>query len=99
MNRTIKEALIAEEKFFRNHPVRMNHCFVISNIRYMSLLDTDIFSVQFKIYSGLADSCGVPQLAKKLNKVGFAMLKTPISFCYLFSLMLALITRSAYIYY
>ena len=23
----------------------------------------------FKIYSGLADSCGVPQLAKKLNKV------------------------------
>lgn len=23
----------------------------------------------FKIYGGLADSCGVPQLAKKLNKV------------------------------
>ncbi|XP_012572460.2 dynamin-related protein 3A-like [Cicer arietinum] len=41
VNRTIKEALIAEEKFFRNHP----------------------------IYSGLADSCGVPQLAKKLNKI------------------------------
>ncbi|XP_058758157.1 dynamin-related protein 3A-like [Vicia villosa] len=41
MNRSIKDALDAEEKFFRNHP----------------------------IYSGLADSCGVPQLAKKLNKI------------------------------
>ncbi|CAJ2678189.1 unnamed protein product [Trifolium pratense] len=41
MNRSIKDALVAEEKFFRSHP----------------------------IYSGLADSCGVPQLAKKLNKI------------------------------
>ncbi|KAH1236290.1 Dynamin-related protein 3A [Glycine max] len=41
MNRSIKDALVAEEKFFRTHP----------------------------IYSGLADSCGVPQLAKKLNKI------------------------------
>ncbi|KAK2437252.1 Dynamin-related protein 3A [Trifolium repens] len=41
MNRSIKDALVAEEKFFRGHP----------------------------IYSGLADSCGVPQLAKKLNKI------------------------------
>ncbi|CAL5187919.1 unnamed protein product [Lathyrus oleraceus] len=41
MNRSIKDALAAEEKFFRSHP----------------------------IYSGLADSCGVPQLAKKLNKI------------------------------
>lgn len=40
-NRSIKDALVAEEKFFRSHP----------------------------IYSGLADSCGVPQLAKKLNKI------------------------------
>ncbi|XP_058761952.1 dynamin-related protein 3A-like [Vicia villosa] len=41
MNRSIKDALDAEEKFFRNHPIR----------------------------NGLADSCGVPQLAKKLNKI------------------------------
>ncbi|XP_061363779.1 dynamin-related protein 3A-like isoform X2 [Gastrolobium bilobum] len=41
MNRSIKDALVAEEKFFRSHPV----------------------------YSGLADSCGVPQLAKKLNQI------------------------------
>ncbi|KAL9284898.1 hypothetical protein ACSQ67_024722 [Phaseolus vulgaris] len=41
MNRSIKDALVAEEKFFRSRP----------------------------IYSGLADSCGVSQLAKKLNKI------------------------------
>ncbi|XP_057417000.1 dynamin-related protein 3A [Lotus japonicus] len=41
MNRSIKDALVAEEEFFRSRPV----------------------------YSGLADSCGVPQLAKKLNKI------------------------------
>ncbi|KAE9595061.1 putative dynamin GTPase [Lupinus albus] len=41
MNRSIKDALIAEEKFFRSRPV----------------------------YSGLADSCGVPQLAKRLNQI------------------------------
>ncbi|XP_028797579.1 dynamin-related protein 3A [Neltuma alba] len=41
MNRSIKDALVAEEKFFRSRP----------------------------IYSGLAESCGVPQLAKKLNQI------------------------------
>ncbi|KAG4960617.1 hypothetical protein JHK82_037293 [Glycine max] len=41
MNRSIKDALVAEENFFRNRPV----------------------------YNGLADSCGVPQLAKKLNQI------------------------------
>ncbi|CAJ2648888.1 unnamed protein product [Trifolium pratense] len=41
MNRSIKDALVAEEKFFRSRPV----------------------------YSGLADSCGIPQLAKKLNQI------------------------------
>uniref|UniRef100_A0A3Q7ERJ6 Uncharacterized protein n=1 Tax=Solanum lycopersicum TaxID=4081 RepID=A0A3Q7ERJ6_SOLLC len=41
MNRSIKDALVAEEKFFRNRPV----------------------------YSDLADRCGVPQLAKKLNQI------------------------------
>ncbi|XP_027347747.1 dynamin-related protein 3A-like isoform X2 [Abrus precatorius] len=41
MNRSIKDALAAEEKFFHSRP----------------------------IYSGLADCCGVPQLAKKLNKI------------------------------
>ncbi|KAF5190541.1 Dynamin-related protein 3a [Thalictrum thalictroides] len=40
-NRSIKDALANEEKFFRNQPV----------------------------YSGLADRCGVPQLAKKLNQI------------------------------
>ncbi|OMO85268.1 hypothetical protein CCACVL1_10309 [Corchorus capsularis] len=41
MNRSIKDALVAEEKFFRSRPV----------------------------YNGLADRCGVPQLAKKLNQI------------------------------
>ncbi|WCJ18222.1 dynamin related protein [Euphorbia peplus] len=41
LNRSIKEALAAEEKFFRSRPV----------------------------YNGLADRCGVPQLAKKLNQI------------------------------
>ncbi|KAI3445803.1 hypothetical protein Pfo_002468 [Paulownia fortunei] len=41
LNRSIKDALIAEEKFFRSRPV----------------------------YSDLAERCGVPQLAKKLNQV------------------------------
>ncbi|CAI8591360.1 unnamed protein product [Vicia faba] len=41
MNRSIKDALVAEEKFFRSRPV----------------------------YNGLADSCGIPQLAKKLNQI------------------------------
>lgn len=41
LNRSIKDALIAEEKFFHSHPV----------------------------YDGLADRCGVPQLAKKLNQI------------------------------
>lgn len=41
LNRSIKDALVAEEKFFRSRPV----------------------------YNGLADRCGVPQLAKKLNQI------------------------------
>ncbi|XP_051144270.1 dynamin-related protein 3A-like isoform X2 [Andrographis paniculata] len=40
-NRSIKDALAAEEKFFRSRPV----------------------------YSDIADRCGVPQLAKKLNQI------------------------------
>ncbi|CAN0878952.1 Dynamin-related protein 3A [Linum grandiflorum] len=41
LNRTIKDALAAEEKFFRSRPV----------------------------YNSLADRCGIPQLAKKLNHI------------------------------
>ncbi|KAJ7968317.1 Dynamin-related 3A-like protein [Quillaja saponaria] len=41
LNRSIKDAILAEEKFFRSRPV----------------------------YNGLADRCGVPQLAKKLNQI------------------------------
>ncbi|KAD6454285.1 hypothetical protein R6Q59_016095 [Mikania micrantha] len=48
LNRTIKDALLAEEKFFRNHPV----------------------------YNELADCCGVPQLAKKLNQILVKHIKT-----------------------
>ncbi|CAK9178125.1 unnamed protein product [Ilex paraguariensis] len=40
-NRTIRDALVAEENFFRSRPV----------------------------YNDLADRCGVPQLAKKLNQI------------------------------
>nr|XP_043623837.1 dynamin-related protein 3A-like isoform X2 [Erigeron canadensis] len=47
-NRTIKDALIAEEKFFRSRPV----------------------------YNELADRCGVPQLAKKLNQILVQHIKT-----------------------
>uniref|UniRef100_A0A5B7AY30 Putative dynamin-related protein 3A-like n=1 Tax=Davidia involucrata TaxID=16924 RepID=A0A5B7AY30_DAVIN len=48
LNRTIKDALAAEEKFFRSRPV----------------------------YSDLADRCGVPQLAKKLNQILVQHIKT-----------------------
>ncbi|GLT47406.1 hypothetical protein SLA2020_211060 [Shorea laevis] len=41
LNRSIKDALLAEEKFFRSRPA----------------------------YNGLADRCGMPQLAKKLNQI------------------------------
>ncbi|XP_059647984.1 dynamin-related protein 3A-like [Cornus florida] len=41
LNRSIKDALLSEEKFFRSRPV----------------------------YSDLADRCGIPQLAKKLNQI------------------------------
>ncbi|GAB4847206.1 Dynamin- protein 3A [Ancistrocladus abbreviatus] len=41
LRRSIKDALAAEEKYFRSHPVYIN----------------------------LADHCGVPQLAKKLNQI------------------------------
>ncbi|KAG9147532.1 hypothetical protein Leryth_007329 [Lithospermum erythrorhizon] len=47
-NRSIKDALIAEEKFFQSHPV----------------------------YNDLADRCGVPQLAKKLNQILVQHIKT-----------------------
>ncbi|KAL4588570.1 hypothetical protein LXL04_001462 [Taraxacum kok-saghyz] len=47
-NRTIKDALAAEEKFFRSHPV----------------------------YNEVADRCGVPQLAKKLNQILVQHIKT-----------------------
>ncbi|XP_052193489.1 dynamin-related protein 3A-like [Diospyros lotus] len=48
LNRSIKDALAAEEKFFRSRPV----------------------------YSDLADRCGVPQLAKKLNQILVQHIKT-----------------------
>ncbi|GKU97895.1 hypothetical protein SLEP1_g10974 [Rubroshorea leprosula] len=48
LNRSIKDALIAEEKFFRSRPV----------------------------YNGIADRCGVPQLAKKLNQILVQHIKT-----------------------
>ncbi|XP_071729906.1 dynamin-related protein 3A-like [Rutidosis leptorrhynchoides] len=48
LNRSIKDALLAEEKFFRSRPV----------------------------YNELADRCGVPQLAKKLNQILVQHIKT-----------------------
>ncbi|XP_039014769.1 dynamin-related protein 3A-like [Hibiscus syriacus] len=48
MNRSIKDALVAEEKFFRSRPV----------------------------YNGLADRCGVTQVAKKLNQILVQHIKT-----------------------
>ncbi|GFS34534.1 dynamin-related protein 3A [Actinidia rufa] len=48
LNRSIKDALVAEEKFFRSRPV----------------------------YSDLADRCGVPRLAKKLNQILVQHIKT-----------------------
>ncbi|KAL7002972.1 Dynamin-related protein 3A [Sarracenia purpurea var. burkii] len=47
-NRSIKDALVAEEEFFRSRPV----------------------------YSDIADRCGIPQLAKKLNQVLIQHIKT-----------------------
>ncbi|KAL3843797.1 hypothetical protein ACJIZ3_001200 [Penstemon smallii] len=48
LNRSIKDALIAEEKFFRSRPV----------------------------YNDIAERCGVPQLAKKLNQILVQHIKT-----------------------
>ncbi|KAL3635342.1 Dynamin-related protein 3A [Castilleja foliolosa] len=48
LRRSIKDALIAEEKFFRSRPV----------------------------YNDLAERCGVPQLAKKLNQILVQHIKT-----------------------
>ncbi|KAM0028526.1 putative dynamin stalk domain, GTPase effector domain, Dynamin superfamily [Helianthus debilis subsp. tardiflorus] len=48
LNRSIKDALIAEEKFFRSRPA----------------------------YNEVADICGVPQLAKKLNQILVQHIKT-----------------------
>ncbi|GFP99441.1 dynamin-related protein 3a [Phtheirospermum japonicum] len=48
LSRSIKDALVAEEKFFRSRPV----------------------------YSDLAERCGVPQLAKKLNQILVQHIKT-----------------------
>ncbi|XP_047341021.1 dynamin-related protein 3B-like [Impatiens glandulifera] len=48
LNRSIKDALVAEEEFFRSRPV----------------------------YNDLADRCGVPQLAKKLNQILVKHIKT-----------------------
>ncbi|XP_043712686.1 dynamin-related protein 3A-like isoform X2 [Telopea speciosissima] len=47
-NRSIKDALVYEENFFRSRPV----------------------------YNGLADRCGIPQLAKKLNQILVQHIKT-----------------------
>ncbi|KAK5811726.1 hypothetical protein PVK06_027087 [Gossypium arboreum] len=52
LNRSINDALVAEEKFFRSRPV----------------------------YNGLADRCGVPQLAKKLNQVKYLQDEVFINF-------------------
>jgi len=44
MNRSIKDALVAEEKFFRSRPVRNYLCFIVFNI---SRLYTDlIYAIQ-----------------------------------------------------
>ncbi|KAE8691497.1 Dynamin-related protein 3B [Hibiscus syriacus] len=61
MNRSIKDALVAEEKFFRSRPV----------------------------YNGLADRCGVTQVAKKLNQAGQGALLLNIlsKYCEAFSSM------------
>ncbi|XP_042499806.1 dynamin-related protein 3B-like [Macadamia integrifolia] len=47
-NRSIKDALVYEDNFFRSRPV----------------------------YNGLADRCGIPQLAKKLNQILVQHIKT-----------------------
>lgn len=68
LNRSIKEALVAEEKFFRSRPVLpLSLSLTIDFWLNSYSLDDLIYSVQ--VYSDLADRCGVPQLAKKLNQV------------------------------
>ncbi|KAL2545845.1 Dynamin-related protein 3A [Forsythia ovata] len=60
MNRSIKDALIAKEKFFHSHPT----------------------------YKDLADRCGVPQLAKKLNQILIQHIKTVLPYSQAFSSMI-----------
>jgi len=80
MNRSIKDALVAEEKFFRSRPVRLHHSLdLFSDSVSLTLLLISSVLVCFRnkqVYSGLTDRLGVPQLAKKLNQVLSAVLRS-----------------------
>ena len=82
MNRSIKDALVAEEKFFRSRPVRKCHCLAIFSpchlymlILFMLFVDIQWSSRQLR-YSSIGKEVEPGRV--------FATLKAQISFCYLF---------------
>ena len=71
MNRSIKDALVAEEKFFRSRPVWTYCPFTDFPWDWLGfhLRIVYRFTLLLQVYNGLADRCGITQLAKKLNQV------------------------------
>lgn len=70
MNRSVKDALVAEEKFFRSRPVQ-SYCPLTDFLPGFHLQIVYLFIMLLQVYNGLADRCGITQLAKKLNQVEY----------------------------
>ena len=70
MNRSVKDALVAEEKFFRSRPVQ-SYCPLTDFPPGFHLQIVYLFIMLLQVYNGLADRCGITQLAKKLNQVEY----------------------------
>lgn len=47
-------------------------CIMLSNCLFVCLATEHLYCVRYmlKVYRGLSDHCGIPQLARKLNEVG-----------------------------
>lgn len=69
-NRTIKDALVAEENFFRSRPVCSHYLLILVYWHTFHYRPVYLHLLLFmQVYNDIADRCGVPQLAKKLNQV------------------------------
>ncbi|CAH1418456.1 unnamed protein product [Lactuca virosa] len=66
LNRGIHDALASEEAFFQSHPIGPNPP---PPLCIYTATDTYSFVDVSQVYNRVADCCGIPKLAKKLNKV------------------------------